>query len=527
MTFDAVKALSGPLFVILWGMIVLLLDLGESGAARRRALPLITIVGLAVAAMLSVVTVASGQIAPVSGTTLATTFFGGGMVADEFGALFCVILCVAAGLSVLMSGRYLEERGINQGEFYSLLLFSTAGAMLMALSFDLVNVFVGLEILSVSLYILSGFARRARRSEEAAVKYFLLGAFASGFLLYGTALIYGAVGFAVQNQPWASSLVGHSYTNFYVIGEALRATQSAGVPLLSAPLFVAGIGMVIVGLGFKAAIVPFHSYAPDVYEGAPTPVTAFMSVAAKAGAFAALLRIVQVLAAAGVAGPFHNVLWGLAAATMIVGNVLAVRQTNLKRMLAYSSIAHAGYILVGVLASASLDPAAALYAQGAVRYYLLAYTFMNAGALALIIWLGPHDGGEYLEISEYHGLAKRNPMAAAVLSLFMISLAGLPPTAGFVGKLFLFQAAFRSGENVLAVIGLVVSAIGVFYYLGIIATMYFQAPKHEQAFRESGGAKAAALIAAIATVLFGLVPAATGAFAPAAVSVANSPVSQP
>ena len=230
--------------------------------------------------------------------------------------------------------------------------------------------------------------------------------------------------------------------------------------------------------------------------------------------FAALIRIVQLLGAGGDYGPFHNVLWGLAAATMIVGNVLAVRQTNLKRMLAYSSIAHAGYILVGVLASASHDPNASLLAQSAVRYYLFAYTFMNLGSFALIIWMGRVNGGEYLNIRDYNGLGKRHPLAAAALSIFMLSLAGIPPTAGFVGKLFLFLSAIHGGETVLAVIGLVVSAIGVFYYLNIIAAMYFREPEHDYSDVRAGGARTAALIAAAAILVFGLVPALSGAMAP-------------
>ena len=493
-TLDAVKALGAPLFIILLGMVVLLLDLGEGagGVRRRRLLSPVSILGLIGAAVIA-----------ARNSGLSDTFFGGGMIADNFAALFAIVLCLVAALAILMSDGYLAERGMQQGEYYALILFATSGAMLMAQSHDLVNVFVGLEVLSVALYILSGFARRERKSEESAVKYFLLGAFASGFLLYGTALVYGAVGLTAHALGVAIS--GPSYTNFAVIGEVLTASGGTATPLVASPIFVAGVAFLIVGLGFKAAIVPFHSYAPDVYEGAPTPVAAFMSVAAKVGAFAALIRLLGVLAGAGATGPFHAVLWGLAVATMVVGNVLAVRQTNIKRMLAYSSIAHAGYILVGVVAS--LNPATANLAQEAVRYYLFAYTFMNLGAFALVVWLG-RAGTEWADIRDYAGLGRRNPLAAFAMTVFMLSLAGIPPTAGFLGKLYVFLSAIQAHEPVLACIGLVVSAIGVFYYLNIIVTMYFREPVNDFAGARAGGGKWAALLCAAATIVFGIVPSA-------------------
>ena len=508
-----IQGLICPIFVIVMGMVVLLLDLGTGHApARRRLIYLVSIGGVVAAALLAM---ANATVPNAMPGVAPVTYFGGGMVADQMGGLFCVVLCIVAGLAITMSDRYLHEKGLNSGEYYALLLFSTSGAMMMALAYDLVNVFVGLEILSVSLYILCGFSRRDRRSEESAVKYFLLGSFASGFLLYGMALIYGTVGIALKTNNLQQT-AGVSFTNLGVIGSTLRETVGTGSPLLSSPLFIAGIALLIVGLGFKAAIVPFHSYAPDVYEGAPTPVTAFMSAAAKIGAFAALIRVFAVLlpmngtTLATAAVPFQSVLWGLAAATIIVGNIMAIRQTNIKRMLAYSSIAHAGYILVGILASST--PGAASSARDAVIYYLFTYTFMNLGAFALIIWLG-RNGGEYTSIADYAGLAKQQPLAAAAMAVFMLSLAGIPPAAGFLAKLYIFTSAIQAGFTTLAVLALVVSVIGVFYYLNIIVAMYFREPISDFTVVRGGGAKVAALICAAATLLFGFIPA--GIFAPA------------
>ncbi|GAB4455350.1 MAG: NADH-quinone oxidoreductase subunit N [Armatimonadaceae bacterium] len=491
-------AIAPPLIVIVLGMVVLLLDTGRGAASRRGVLPVLSGVGLIMAAVAGFGMTFSKTVAY---NVTPIPYFGQGIVADSFAGYSCIVLAIAALLTLGMGGRYLAERHLNYGEFYALLLFSTAGAMVMTLSFDLVNVFVGLEVLSVALYILAGFARRERRSEEAAVKYFLLGAFASGFLLFGTALVYGSVGLAVKAQ--GIILEYPSFTNFYAIGQVLRETVNLPLPLMNSPIFVTGIALIIVGLGFKAAIVPFHSYAPDVYEGSPTPVTAFMSSAAKIGAFAAFVRLFTTLINAEGSEVFQAVLWVLAALTMIVGNVMAFRQTNMKRMLAYSSVAHAGYILVGVLSAGIRESTET--AGTAILFYLFVYTFMNLGAFAVVIWLGRH-GNEYNEIRDYAGLAHRQPLAAAVMAIFMLSLAGIPPTAGFVGKLYLFMSAIQGGQVTLAVIGLVVSAIGLFYYLNIIVQMYFKEPEQDFTGVTRSGAQATAIVAAVATILFGLLP---------------------
>lgn len=492
-------ALAPPLVLMLFGMMVLL---GEVFTDRKNLLFALSLIGCVVAGGAALSAALSGY---------ATEAFAGGMVSDHFASLFNVALALIAGLSILMSGRDADENNVAHGEYYSLILLSTSGASLMAMANDLINVFLGLEVLSIALYILAGFARREVRSEESSVKYFLLGSFASGFFLYGTALIYGAVGLAARANP-TMPLAAGSFTNFGIIEQALR-----GAPdLATQPLFVAGIALIIVGLGFKASIVPFHVWTADVYEGAPTSVTAFMSAGAKVGAFAALIRVFEFLGPRTNAGgvttagagdaPYQAVLWMLAALTMVVGNVLAVRQTNIKRMLAYSSIAHAGYILVGVLGALVTG---SQLSRDAILYYLFAYTFMNIGAFAVVIWLR-RRGGEFLDIRDYQGLARRHPGAAAAMAVFMLSLAGIPPTAGFFGKLYLFLPVVGSGNAsliALAAIGLVVSVIGVFYYLRIIVQMYFQAPEQDFAgVSPSTGVRLTAAICAIATLALGVLP---------------------
>jgi NADH-quinone oxidoreductase subunit N len=512
-------ALASPLLLMVSGMVVLLW--GVYAKRSRNGLLVVSLVGSLVALAAAVFALGLPD----------TRAFAGGMISDDFGNLFNVALCVIAFLSVLMSDRYAEEHQLNHGEYYSLILLSTSGASLMAMANDLVNVFLGLEVLSIALYILAGFARRDQRSEEASVKYFLLGSFASGFLLYGTALVYGAVGLAARTAISAQGVTG-SFTNFDTIRQVLDvAPATAGNPV-----FVAGVALIIVGLGFKASIVPFHVWTADVYEGAPTTVTAFMSAAAKIGAFAAFIRVFQMLITPDQGGPgevvqaaqapYEAVLWILAALTMVIGNVLAIRQTNIKRMLAYSSIAHAGYILVGVLAWAV---SGSELTRGAMLYYLFAYTFMNLGAFAVVIWMG-RQGQEYLDIREYRGLARRQPLAALAMAVFMLSLAGIPPTAGFFGKLYVFLGAVGTGRTNLvwlAAIGLVVSVIGVFYYLRIIVQMYFEAPEREFGDVAPGiGARAVAFIAAVATIVLGIAPLRVLVPTPDAPRTAGEPVAR-
>jgi NADH-quinone oxidoreductase subunit N len=414
---------------------------------------------------------------------LGMTAFNGSITGDDFSVLFQMILVFVAFLAILLSEKYVQTKGINHGEYYALLLFSTSGAMLMASSTELITIFIGLEVLSIALYILSGFARTEARSEESAMKYFLLGAFSSAFLLYGIALIYGATG----------------TTRLDFIGTPAFGAVHSTVAALSSPYATAGVALLIVGLGFKAAIVPFHSWTPDVYEGAPTSVTAFMSAGAKAGAFAAFIRVVA--AFLQVSHVFHDVLWVLAALTMVVGNVVAVQQTNIKRMLAYSSIAHAGYILVGLLAENTPG-------RTAVLFYILAYTFMNLGAFGVIILLA-RRGQELNNISDLKGLWRQQPALAVVMAIFMLSLGGIPPTIGFFGKLYLFLAAIQAGQNGLAYLGLLASVVGVFYYLRVIVSMFFEPAQREfpsDVWRFAPFATAAVVVCAFCSILFGILP---------------------
>lgn len=406
--------------------------------------------------------------------TYGVAGFDGTVSADHFAILFQGLLLIVAALGVLLSQRYLEEKRINHGEYYALMLFSTSGAMLMAAARELILIFIGLEILSIALYVLSGFARTEERSEEAAVKYFLLGAFSSGFFLYGIALIYGGTG--TTYLPDLANLPHAALTNTYT---------------------VAGIALLLVGLGFKAAIVPFHSWTPDVYQGAPTSVTAFMSAAAKAGAFAALIRILMVILP--IQAVWHDIVWILAAATMIVGNVVALWQSDIKRMLAYSSIAHAGYILVGVLAANAAGSAAVLY-------YILVYTFMNLGAFGVVILLA-RPGREFTRVQDLDGLSRSHPLAAVLMAIFMFSLAGIPPAAGFFGKLFLFQAAIQAHLYGLTVLGFLASVVGAYYYLRIVSRMWMVQPTRDFGqLSWSWGPSWAIGASAVLTILLFLIP---------------------
>lgn len=495
-------ALGAPLFLVAAAIAALLCDVSSPNSLLKRMTGTVAMLGVAGGAIIALKQ--AGEVGANAETKLdplatTSTFWGGGILIDGFGLGVNLIICIAALLTLLLSGKYLAERQLPRGEFFALILFASAGAMVMAQSADLVNLFVGLEVLSVALYILAGFAKRDWRSEESAVKYFLLGAFASGFLLYGIALVYGAVGIAASELQVQ---VGHSLTNLGTIADLLSRTAETSHPLVRMPLFVFGVGFILVGLGFKAAIAPFHSYAPDVYEGAPAPVAAYMSAAAKLGAFAGLIRLMQPILAQGEsASLFRIALWVMALLTMLVGNVMAVRQTSVKRMLAYSSVAHAGYILVGVLAGSVKGGA---LAADSVLFYLFAYTLMNIGAFALTVWLGG-NGEEQAQISQFSGLAKRHPLAAGVLTIFLLSLSGIPPTAGFLGKLYLFLGAFKAGFVGLAVAGLLISAIGLLYYLNLVVKMYFE-DGQETPEPVRADARLAAVLAAVGTIVFGVMP---------------------
>lgn len=411
-----------------------------------------------------------------------STAFNGMIEADGFSTYLQILFTGSGIVGIALAHSYLKRMGINRGEYYPLLLYSISGMILMSQAADLIVVFLALELLSIPLYILAGFARPNPASEEAALKYFLLGAFAGGFVVYGVALSFGATG--------TTSMAG--------IVAAVDAA-SANMPLL-----LVGAGLILIGLGFKVALVPFHMWTPDVYHGAPTPLTAFMAVGAKAAGFAALLRIF--LAALPVlAGNFVPVFWILSALTMFAGNLIAIVQDNIKRMLAYSSIAHAGYIMMAVVPFGQ-----ALLSRDAVAsslFYLLAYAVTNFGAWSVVIALERAEG-KGLQLEDYSGLGRKYPVLAASMLVFMLSFIGVPPTIGFVGKFYLFRTVLEGGYIWLAVIGVLTSLLSAYYYLRVVVNMYMRegdpeiTPDRLVQLVSVAGALAVVLLSIFATPLF-------------------------
>jgi NADH-quinone oxidoreductase subunit N len=369
----------------------------------------------------------------------------GMLIVDNFSVFFQWLFLIIAALSAFLSRRFNERESIERGEYYALLLFACCGMSLMVSSGNLILTFLGIEILSIATYILAGFKRTDIHSNESSLKYFLLGSFATAILLYGVALIYGGTG----------------STNYTAIRQLSQLEGGMQITTLI------GAGLLLVGFGFKVALVPFHSWVPDVYEGAPTPVTAFMAVGPKAAGFAALLRIlVQVFP--NITQDWTSILWIVAVMTMTLGNVVAVLQTSIKRMLAYSAIAHAGYILVGIVSNSDMG-------NSAVLFYLVVYTVMNLVAFSIVLSFS-RKGDMHVSLDDYAGLAHKAPFAAAALSLALISLAGIPLTGGFMGKFYLFSAAVRQGYIGLAIIGVLNSVVSVFYYFRVMIYMYMKDP---------------------------------------------------
>lgn len=402
--------------------------------------------------------------------------FGGQVFADGFASFFNLAFLAVALLVVLSSPNYLSRDGIHHGEYYTLILLAVLGMSFMASGGDLLIIFLGLETLSIALYVLVGFHRSRPRSNESSLKYLLLGAFFTGFLLYGIALVYGQVGSI--NLADISAYLGEASKPF---------GGYMGV----------GLALLLIGLAFKMAVVPFHFWSPDVYDGAPTPVTAFMSAAAKAAAFAAALRIFYEPAAA-LGLPWDKVLWILAVLTMTLGNLAALAQSSVKRMLAYSSIAHAGYLLVGLAAGNELGASGMLY-------YLFAYGFMNVGAFTIAFLVNRRGEGSYF-LTDYAQLGYRHPILGILMSVFMLSLTGIPPLAGFFGKLYVFSGAVQAGFIWLVVIAVINSAVSVYYYLRVMVIMYM---REEEGLRDLERTPAVAIAVAVCgllVILLGLFP---------------------
>ena len=411
---------------------------------------------------------------------------------DGFAFFFKLIFLGAAAITVLMSSSYLEAEGLKVGEYYFLILCATLGMMFMASGIDLIAIFIGLETMAVAFYILVGYVKPNRRSNEAAVKYFLLGAFSLGLLLYGMSLLYGLSG----------------TTNLRELTATFVAGESDGLLLVA-------IILVIAGIGFKIAAVPFHMWAPDVYEGAPTPVTAFLSVGSKAAAFAMLLRIFFE-GLPGLVEEWRPIFYALAIITMTLGNIAAITQSNIKRMLAYSSIAHAGYILIGVVAGTPRG-------FTAIFVYLMVYVFMQLGAFAVVTMLRRENvAGD--ELKDLSGLYSRYPVAAFAMLFFMLSLGGIPPTAGFMGKFWLFSAAIESGYIWLAVVAVGNSAISLYYYIRVIVYMWLKEEIAGPPIRVSPAMVAALVITLVGTIVFGLYPGPLFELAAASTQVLREPV---
>jgi NADH-quinone oxidoreductase subunit N len=449
------------IIIVAWAILLIVADLFIP-KERKGIMALLTGIGLLVALGFAV--------ARVGGQTVA---FNGMIVYDGF-AVFLTVLFLGSGLAaVALSYDYLNRMDMHRNEFYILLLFSISGMILMAMAADLILVFMALELLSIPLYVLAGFALPRQDSEEAALKYFLLGAFAGGFVVYGVALVFGATG--------STGLAN------------ISASISAGKANLA--ILAVGAALILVGFGFKVAAVPFHMWTPDVYQGSPSPVTAFMAVCAKAAGFAALMRVF-VTAFPAIAQDITPILWALSILTMILGNVLAIAQSNIKRLLAYSSIAQAGYILMALVPYGNGDVSQDAIASA--LFYLMAYAITTFGAWAVVIALEKSEG-RGLALDDYAGLARKYPALAAAMTVFMLSLTGVPPTLGFVAKFYLFRTVIESGYIGLAVIGGLTSLVSAYYYLRVVVIMYMWDGQPE--IRRENWIAITAFTAAIATVV--------------------------
>jgi NADH-quinone oxidoreductase subunit N len=413
--------------------------------------------------------------------------FFGALRPDAFSSFIGAVVLLGAGIATLASVGYAERAGIGHGEYYGLMLTSTGGMMLMAMSQDFVTLFVSLEITSIPIYALTAIAQTRRRSGEGGMKYLILGGFSTAFLLFGIAILYGVSGKTALAQ--------------IIVGPEIR------------PLFLVGIGFFCVGLLFKLGAVPFHVWVPDAYEGAPAPVTAFMSVAVKAAAFAAFLRILVLVLPADSAEVWWQLLWWASLLTLIVGNFVAIYQRNVKRMLAYSGIAHSGYILIALTAQgASLSGVVkpiGFTGVSAALFYLLVYTFMTAGAFTVIA-LATREEDDLESLEDFAGLAKRRPLVAAAMGIFLVSLAGVPPFGGFKAKFFVFKAAIETASNdmiLLSVLGIITSMASLYYYLRVLVYMYFREPAtSREAVEPAWGAHFALFICSVAVVLIGILP---------------------
>lgn len=454
------------MIVAAFGFLVLLLDVFLNKGEKKEHLGVISLIGIVLAGLYSL---------PQMGSVKSG--FEGMFISDGYALFFKLTFLIIAFLTVLISIGYTQREGIAFGEYYALVLFATLGMMLMAAGTHLITIFLGLETMSISIYVLAGMMREDKKSVESALKYFLLGAFATGFLLYGIALIYGATGSLYLKEV---------------------AEYIASKNLLRNPMLLMSLVFLTIGFGFKIASVPFHMWTPDVYEGAPTSITAFMATGVKAAGFSALVRVFF-SALPAFRPDWTSIMWVIALATMTLGNIVAISQTNIKRMLAYSSIAHAGYILVAFVAGNDLG-------VSGILFYVMAYAFMNIGAFTCVILLGK-KGEENTLISDYAGIGFKYPLLAASMTIFLLSMAGIPPLGGFMAKFYIFSAAVKSKFYWLTIFGVLNSAISVYYYLRVTVLMYFREPEREITGLQFSFASVLALILTVmGTLYMGIFP---------------------
>ncbi len=462
---------SPPLTLLVAACIAILFALGRTNS---KPTALLSLAGLGVAAVFNTLLFFQAQ----AGVMLQS--FGLRYVADTTALAFNYVILLGTALAILISYDYLRRRtGLEYPEYYPLILLSAVGALVIAAAGDLIVLILGIEIMSLATYVLCAWKQNNRESEEAGMKYFLLGAFSAAFFIYGIALTYGATG------------------TFTFTGIA---TAAYGDGFNQGLLLSLGGLLMLIGLGFKVALAPFHQWAPDVYTGAPTPITAYMSVVVKAAGFAAILRVATVAlpTLTGAGGAWSVTLSVLTAVTLIIGNTVALQQRGVKRMLAYSAVAHAGYLALAVLSVTSAGMHAAIW-------YLSAYTLMTAGAFAALSLLSDvNDKGDDLE--RFAGLGRTRPWLAAALAIFMLSLAGIPPLAGFTAKILVFQAAINAGHLVLAVIAILTSIVAVYFYARVVAYMYFREPEYPPLQNTSRATNVAIAIGAIGTVVLGILP---------------------
>ena len=426
-------SLAPVLVLAVFGMMVLITDLfiGKD----KSILVFMSLTGLLMAAISS-----------LAKFNLPVHSFNGAYVVDHLSVFFTFIFCISSAMAILLSVDFNKREEIKVGEYYSLILFCTLGMVVLASSTDMIMIFLGIEIISISLYILAGVRRKDIKSNEAALKYFLLGAFATGFLLYGMALIYGSTG----------------STKLAIISKVISEGQ-----IISEPLMLMGVVLLIIGFSFKVAAVPFHMWAPDVYQGAPTPVTAFMAVGPKAASLAAFYRVMTE-AMPELSYSWEILLCIVSVLSMFIGNLGAIMQTNIKRLIAFSSVSHVGYLLIAIIVKSSLS-------SSSLMFYMLTYAFMIFGVFGIVILIGK-KGEENLEIENYSGLAYKHPIIALTMTIFLLSLGGLPPLAGFVAKFYIFSAALKEGYLILVIIAVLNSAISLYYYLKVIVFMYMKEP---------------------------------------------------